>query len=480
MLQYAIKRLLLMPPTFFLVSLAIFVVLNVAPGRPGTSDSAAQSGESSQSANQRESFRIFKEQFNLDKPILFNTRFSLTRADIEEALKIAYRLDSTDVRSAVRIEAQDNLDDWGNYMVRHLIAILGDDSEPELSRLAALHLTSAAKTKFLRERGVEDVNTRALNREIGRRNQEFAKWWWKKSETAERSMEVKANWAKWWEKNRARYEYEGGEKASIFFSDTRFAKYWGNLLSLDFGVSTADRREVLPTIVSKLKYSMSLTMLSVILAYLIAVPIGIFSAVRNGSKSDASITLVLFILYSLPTFFTGTVLLRLLSEGDPIGWFPTGGFSSPGGDYRTTLSNLSDITWHLVLPIATYTSVSLAALSRYARSGVIDVIRADYIRTARAKGLHEFVVIMKHAVRNGMIPILTLLGTLLPVLVSGSVVIEVVFGIPGMGLYLYDAINLRDYNAVMGVLVIASSLTLVGILISDLSYAAVDPRISFD
>ena len=108
------------------------------------------------------------------------------------------------------------------------------------------------------------------------------------------------------------------------------------------------------------------------------------------------------------------------------------------------------------------------------------MIRADYIRTARAKGLHEFVVIMKHAVRNGMIPILTLLGSLLPVLVSGSVVIEVVFGIPGMGLYLFDAINLRDYNAVMAVLIMASVLTLFGILVSDLSYAAVDPRISFD
>ena len=148
--------------------------------------------------------------------------------------------------------------------------------------------------------------------------------------------------------------------------------------------------------------------------------------------------------------------------------------------FEQTLEQGADITWHLVLPIVTYTAVSLAALSRYARSGVIDVIRADYIRTARAKGLHEFVVIVKHAVRNGMIPILTLLGTLLPVLVSGSVVVEVIFGIPGMGLYLFDAINLRDYNAVMGVLVIASLLTLLGILVSDLSYAAVDPRISFD
>ena len=132
------------------------------------------------------------------------------------------------------------------------------------------------------------------------------------------------------------------------------------------------------------------------------------------------------------------------------------------------------------MPVATSTSVALAALSRYARTGVIDVIRADYIRTARAKGLSEPVVIIKHAVRNGMIPILTLLGGLLPVLVSGSVVIEVVFNIPGMGTFLIDAINQRDYNVVMAVLLASSLLTQVGILISDLSYALVDPRISLD
>ena len=170
----------------------------------------------------------------------------------------------------------------------------------------------------------------------------------------------------------------------------------------------------------------------------------------------------------------------LFSEGEPFAWFPTGGFESADDIERTTLERIGDVAWHLALPLIAYTIGSLAALSRYARTGVIDVIRADYIRTARAKGLHEFVVIVKHAVRNGMIPILTLLGGLLPAIIGGSVVIEVIFGIPGMGLYFFDAINLRDYNAVMATLVMGSLLTLLGILVSDLSYAAADPRISFD
>jgi peptide/nickel transport system permease protein len=146
----------------------------------------------------------------------------------------------------------------------------------------------------------------------------------------------------------------------------------------------------------------------------------------------------------------------------------------------TTMQHVKDVAWHLVLPVVTYTSGALAALSRYARTGVIDVIRADYIRTARAKGLSEPVVIIKHAVRNGMIPILTLLGGLLPTLVAGSTVIEVIFNSPGMGQYLFHSINLRDYNAVMAVLLASSVLSLVGILLSDLSYALVDPRISLD
>jgi peptide/nickel transport system permease protein len=149
-------------------------------------------------------------------------------------------------------------------------------------------------------------------------------------------------------------------------------------------------------------------------------------------------------------------------------------------DDSTTLEIFGDIVWHMVLPVICLTYGSLAVLSRYARTGLLDVIRSDYIRTARAKGLSEFVVILKHAVRNGMIPILTLLGTTLPVLIGGSIIIEFIFNIEGMGKLMLTAINYRDFNIIMGVLLISSILTLLGILLSDISYALVDPRISFD
>jgi len=480
MFQYTIKRLLLIPPTFFMVSLVIFVVLNIAPGRPGASDMAAQTGEKSSSVDQQDSYRIFKEQFNLDKPILFNLRSLLTRSTVEDLLRTAFRL-TPETTTAQQVHAIGDLEDFGNYLVRHLIAIiLDDDADAALQQLAAGRLPMAAQIRFVTPRGSPSPEIRAQNRAIYKQNQAIKTWSWGKKATADERNITKGRWRLWWKKHHSAFEYTKVEAFSAFFTDTRFFKYWGNLITLDFGVSTADRRQVLPTVIGKLKYSLSLTLVSVLLAYLVAVPIGIYSAVFQNSKSDTIITISLFVLYSLPTFFTGTVLLRLLSEGDPIALFPTGGFESINRLGFTTLDTISDVAWHLVLPVVTYTSVTLAALSRYARSGVVDVIRSDYIRTARAKGLHEFVVIIKHAVRNGMIPILTLLGGLLPVLVSGSVVIEVVFGIPGMGMYLYDAINLRDYNAVMAVLVISSLLTLIGILISDLSYAIADPRISYE
>jgi peptide/nickel transport system permease protein len=238
-------------------------------------------------------------------------------------------------------------------------------------------------------------------------------------------------------------------------------------------------RPVLEMIQERVPYSLALSLVSITLAYLIALPIGIYSASRPGTLADSVTTLFLFLLYSLPSFFTGTVLLLLLSTGEHR-IFPSGGFFSPDLSGATALGTLRDAGWHLVLPVATYTSGVLASLSRYARSGIVDVIRADYVRTARAKGLSEVVVVVKHAARNGMIPILTLLGGLLPALVGGSVIIESVFNIPGMGLYLYQSISNYDYNAVMGVLLISSLLTLFGIFLSDLSYALVDPRISYE
>lgn len=479
MLQYTLRRVLLMVPVFFLISLLVFLLLNLAPGRPGERG-GAENGQSGKTEVTSESVMLFKQQFSLDKPILLNTRSWIDQADVRQLLSDAYGLEG-DPLPAARVAAREALEDFGVYLVRHQVALILQDSNPALRRAAAETLVLSAKKAMVSESAAEaEVVTRA-NREIDAFNREFRGWKCETTEEVESCLaRITPQWKGWWESHHADYEYEGTEKIRSFFLDTRFAAYWYKLLHLDLGMSVVNHEPVLPQLLGRIKYSISLSLLSILLAYTLAVPLGVYSAVRPGSTTDTISTVGLFVLYSLPTFFTGTVLLKLLSQGTPLEIFPTGGFYNSDDPPQTTLGQALDILWHIAMPVATSTSVALAALSRYARTGVIDVIRADYIRTARAKGLSEPVVIIKHAVRNGMIPILTLLGGLLPVLVSGSVVIEVVFNIPGMGTFLIDAINQRDYNVVMAVLLASSLLTQVGILISDLSYALVDPRISLD
>ena len=270
---------------------------------------------------------------------------------------------------------------------------------------------------------------------------------------------------------------------TAFGTQGRFARYWENLLRLDFGISLVTRKPVLETLVSKLRYSISLSVTSLLLAYFISIPLGIYSAAAKDSLPDRVLTVVLFMLFSLPSFFVATVLLYQFSYGSDVPLlriFPTGGWRSRDYMELTSLQQIGDLAWHLVLPIFCMTYGSLAALSRYMRTGLLDVIRSDYVRTARAKGLPEWQVIGKHAVRNGLIPVLTLLAGLLPAVLGGSVIIEVIFDIPGMGLWMIDSIYQRDYNVIMVIQLFSTVLTLVGILLTDLSYALVDPRIRYE
>ena len=495
MLTYAIKRILLMIPTFFAISLLIFVLLNLGAGDPGAQQFSGDGNQNAEKGDNRESYRIFKEQFSLDKPILFNSRYNLSGEDLEQTINDILNLDGS-VSLTRQIEAQENMDDWGRYAVPGLMYCLTNCVSDEAKAKASQRLAVNAQTKLFTEytrrelAAEEEQRQKDENKKIRKANRALKEWFYQhpadKEATAEqqkahqdRVKEVEGFWATWWETNKVDWEYGGLEKVSIFFFDTRFAKYWGNLIRLDFGKSHIDKKPVLGTVLSKLKYSITLAVSSVFLIYLISLPLGIWSAVKQGTVADQAVTFVLFMLYSLPSFFTAVILLNLFTVGD---WaiFPNIGFQSDNADEMTTLGYIKDVMWHVCLPIVCMSYGGLAALSRYARTGLLDVIRADYIRTARAKGLPEGIVIIKHAARNGMIPIITLMATLLPVLIGGSVIIEVIFGIPGMGSYIFTSITQNDYNAVMVVLLISSLLTLIGMLLADLAYALVDPRITFD
>jgi peptide/nickel transport system permease protein len=254
----------------------------------------------------------------------------------------------------------------------------------------------------------------------------------------------------------------------------------GDALTLDFGRSFKDNGPVTDKIVERIPITLAMSLFSIVLAYLIAIPIGIYSASHPGTALDRFSSTILFMLYSLPTFWVATLGIIFLTSPEYLPIFPTSGlYSNEYSESWSFLERMSDIGWHLVLPMFVYTYASFAYISRQMRGAMLEVIRQDYIRTARAKGLGERAVIYKHALRNSLIPIITLLAGLLPGLLGGSVVVEQIFTIPGLGLLGYNAVVERDYPIVMALLTITAVLTMLGVLFADLTYSIIDPRIAF-
>ena len=260
----------------------------------------------------------------------------------------------------------------------------------------------------------------------------------------------------------------------------RYVIWLRRVVTLDFGNSYKDHRPVMDKIWERLPITVELNLISIFLVYLIAVPVGVYSAVHQGSIVDRITTIVLFVLYSLPNFWVAVLLIMFLGGGDFLDVFPVYGIVSSGMAGASVMARVLDHLWHIILPIFCLTYGGLAALSRYQRAGMLEVIRQDYIRTARAKGLPEKLVIFKHAFRNSIIPIVTLLGYLLPGMFGGSVIIENIFSIPGMGQLGFESVLARDYPVVLAIATISAVLTLLGILVSDLLYVWADPRITYE
>ena len=248
------------------------------------------------------------------------------------------------------------------------------------------------------------------------------------------------------------------------------------LIILDFGDSfSTDGRPVIEKIRERIPITILINVLSMLFIIAIAIPIGVISASYQNSFFDRFTTVFVFIGFAVPTFWLALLLMILF--GVNLGWLPISGIKSLNYDYLSPFGMIMDRVKHLVLPIFISAFGGLAGLSRYTRANMLEVIRQDYIITARSKGLHERVVIFKHALRNALLPVITILGLSVPGLIGGSVIFETIFAIPGMGQLFYMSVMARDYPVVMGILVIGAVLTLLGNLIADVSYALADPRI---
>ena len=264
----------------------------------------------------------------------------------------------------------------------------------------------------------------------------------------------------------------------------QYVEWLGNVVTGDLGISLGSRRPVSEVIADALPNTLLLGGTALVLAFGMGILIGLVQAVRHRSLLDDTLSVVTLVFYSMPAFWLALLMVMVFSylafEG---GWpirFPVSGARSVDWDLMGPWERVVDRVRHLVLPALTLALVLMAGISRYVRASVLEVIRQDYIRAARARGLPERTVILRHALRNGLLPIISLVGLFLPILFTGAVLVEEVFAYPGMGRVLVGAIAQRDYPVILGTTLLFSLLVLVGNLIADLLYAWADPRVRYE
>lgn len=260
----------------------------------------------------------------------------------------------------------------------------------------------------------------------------------------------------------------------------RYILWLGDVIRLDFGNSFIDHRPVIEKIKERLPVSLIFGITSILVALLIGIPLGVLSAAFQNRWPDRSISILSVAMYSTPTYVLGLLLLTFLGGGDFLNLFPIYGIQSDDFESMTAWQGFLDRLHHFVLPCICYSLGGIAFISQQQRASLIDSLHQDYVRTARSKGLSESLVFLKHAFRNSLIPIATILGGMVPGILGGAVIIERLFSIPGLGLLSFEAILQRDYPTIMATFMMTGALSLLGYIISDFVYVIVDPRIDFE
>ncbi|GIV25026.1 MAG: hypothetical protein KatS3mg026_0718 [Bacteroidia bacterium] len=464
---YLLRRVLFFLPTLLLITLLSFFISQSAPGDPVEQMLAGRAGGGGDQLAERQATRQAylekRRELGLDLPIFY---FAVAPLAEPETL---YRIPEVPVQDALRRLVYK----FGNWeaVEAYYHALLRLDSAfyaaPPDSGWKDRTEAQAILTLLPQEKNYEEILYKLKQLAI-RLPASLRPYWAAVNQAAQALPETAQPWkvyipALHW-----------------YGTQNQYHRWLVGLLQGDFGLSYQDKRPISSKLGEAVRWSLVINLISIALAYLIAIPLGVVAAVRRGQWQDRTIGLVLFMLDSLPSFWVGTLAIVFLCGGDYLNLFPPGGVQSTEHSPEwPLLERLADWGYHLILPVLVYTYGSLAFLSRQMRAALLEVLRQDYIRTARAKGLSERQVIWKHAFRNSLIPIITLLASVFPAMISGSVILETIFSIPGMGFLSYGAMVARDYPVIIAVFTIGAVLTMVGILVADVLYALVDPRISY-
>ena len=469
MFQYILKRLLLFIPTLFGVSLIIFFLHHAQLGDPV---SAICKVEGNVECDEKGLIDV-RKRLNLDLPLFYFTVNTQSYPDsfykIPNYLPVNLTKKAQDrllyesgnwqavqayaesvqyfYRKIKNIKPDSTNQETLSKLRQYFSPLLKEAEESEIRRLITFNKT------FFKEDTIQNALYTDFQQII------FTYDFLKKERTIYKNYIPAVRWNGW---------------------NNQYHHWFSNYLHLDFGVSLDTGAPVLYEIKKRMPWTVLISVIAILLAYIIAIPLGVVAASKKGKSIDQTISTSLFALYSLPNFWIGILLITFFANVDFWYLFPPAGLTDTMHGSFTPTQKIMDYIHHLVLPIICWTYPALAFLSRQMRGGMLTTLEQDYIRTAKAKGVPKGKVIWKHAFRNALIPIITMLGNVLPRLIAGSVVLEVIFSIPGMGLYLFDAINMGNYPVVFAIVTILAVLTMIGYLLADILYVIIDPRVKFN
>ena len=519
MIKYILKRIVVFIPTLIMISLLAFVISINAPGDPveRLSKSANKEGTANeQSSSTKKVKEEIRARLGLDLPVFYVSLS--TWSDCDTLYKIA---DKAQQENLLKLSRQyGNWNAVSNYY-QSLLSLLGEYDSLNVDKIFlenstinyvenndgknitvdtvynlnyskneitdAKNNTSFAILSLLETYNEKTIVSKLDTLETAYKTAPYLTHLNPKFEAVKKAFENLKSTATPWKTYLPKLIFYGNNQYHrwLFGNAPWFGKAQAGqlkgVLRGDFGISYIDNQPVSDKIWEKFKVSFAFIFLSILLAYMVSIPIGIYAAYKKGSKFDKISSIVLFVLYSMPSFFIGTLLLYTFANPDMLVWFPESGFQDPSL-YQEDWGVFQKMIHHgpyMVLPLIAYTYSSFAFLSRIMRVGMIDVMGQDFIRTARAKGLNEKTVVIKHALRNSLLPIITVFANIFPVAIGGSVIIEVIFSLPGMGFETFSAILNYDYPMIVAIFTISGFLTVIGYLVADILYAVVDPRISY-
>jgi peptide/nickel transport system permease protein len=463
MLLYILRRILLFIPSLFFITLIAFLINSSTPGDPVMRLIGAENDRQTNAVAYESRYREIQHQLGLDLPLFY---FSLTNLSAPDSL---FLIQNASYRKVI-IQLSAQTGDGSRVLQYYKTAnafLKKHSATPQVDAVRKALLTSSAvEVSEIYKYNVSNEQSAGFDDY----NKVLASW-----------NDVIQNQSSWRQyipiiKYHSRNQYHRW----IFGDENVTSSSCRGILQGDFGNSLVNGKPVVRILREKTGWTLFFTLGGIIISLLIAIPMGINAARKNNSAFDRRGSGLLILLHSLPSFFTATVLLMVFANPSVLGWFPASGAGPVDDDSVGIMQWIKNHIPYFVLPLISYSLASLPFIMRAVRASMIDELDKDYIVTARAKGLNEFDVVWKHAFRNSLFPLITLVAWLFPAMIGGSAILETVFSIPGMGLEIVQAISSRDYPLIIAIFTFTGLLTVTGYLVSDILYAFADPRVQLN